>query len=107
PAQVEAGRKLYSGAKNPRTGQEVFPGFEPGSELAWATLAGPQPFAIPAEFFKPISAYAAARVFSASGSAAPVCRINRSASFTASPPLRMDASGPVASTHAIWFKAGR
>jgi feruloyl esterase len=52
PAQVEAARKLYSGAKNPRTGQEVFPGFEPGSELAWATLAGPQPFAIAADFFK-------------------------------------------------------
>ena len=52
PAQVEAARKLYSGAKNPRTGQEVFPGFEPGSELAWAILAGPQPFAIAADFFK-------------------------------------------------------
>lgn len=42
-AQVEAVRKLYSAAINPRTGQEIFPGFEPGSELGWAALAGPQP----------------------------------------------------------------
>ena len=51
-AQVEAARKLYSAAKNPRTGQEIFPGFEPGSELGWAGLAGPQPFGIATDLFK-------------------------------------------------------
>lgn len=50
--QVEAVRKLYSPVKNPQTGQEIFPGFEPGSELGWAGLAGPQPFAISIDFFR-------------------------------------------------------
>jgi feruloyl esterase len=30
--QVEAARKIYSGPKNPRTGEQVYPGYEPGSE---------------------------------------------------------------------------
>jgi feruloyl esterase len=50
--QVEAARKIYSGAVNPRTKQQVAPGFEPGSELGWATTAGPQPFGIANEHFK-------------------------------------------------------
>lgn len=33
PAQVESLRRIYSGPKNPRTGEQVFPGVEPGSEL--------------------------------------------------------------------------
>jgi feruloyl esterase len=32
-AQVESMRKIYAGPKNPRTGEQVFPGVEPGSEL--------------------------------------------------------------------------
>lgn len=51
-AQVNAARKLYSAVTNPRTGQEIFPGFEPGSELGWAALAGPQPFPYAVELFK-------------------------------------------------------
>jgi len=51
-AQVEAARRIYSGAINPRTKQQIFPGLEPGSELGWATLAGPRPFAIGNDFFK-------------------------------------------------------
>ena len=44
--QVEAARKVYSAAKNPRTGQELFPSFAPGSELAWGVMgAGPEPYA--------------------------------------------------------------
>jgi feruloyl esterase len=39
-AQVEAARKIY----NPK--QEFYPGLAPGSELGWATYAGPRPFAI-------------------------------------------------------------
>ncbi|HLX46543.1 MAG TPA: tannase/feruloyl esterase family alpha/beta hydrolase [Bryobacteraceae bacterium] len=50
--QVEAARKIYSGAVNPRTKQQVAPGFEPGSELGWGTTAGPQPFGIANEHFK-------------------------------------------------------
>jgi feruloyl esterase len=50
--QVEAARKIYSGAVNPRTRQQVAPGFEPGSELGWGTTAGPQPFGIANEHFK-------------------------------------------------------
>ena len=38
--QVEAARKLYAGAKNPKTGELIFPGFEPGSELQWTAVTG-------------------------------------------------------------------
>ena len=41
-AQVETARKIYSDVINPRTKQELFPGHEPGSELGWGTMAGPQ-----------------------------------------------------------------
>jgi feruloyl esterase len=50
--QVETARKIYGASKNPRTGEEIFPGLEPGGELAWAGLAGPQPFSIPIDHFK-------------------------------------------------------
>jgi feruloyl esterase len=40
PAQVAAVQAIYAGPRNPRTGQEVFPTFEPGSELGWSILAG-------------------------------------------------------------------
>ena len=42
PSQVDAARKIYSPAKNPRTGAEIFPGLMPGSELSWGSLAGPE-----------------------------------------------------------------
>ncbi len=51
-AQVEAARKIYSGAINPRTKQQIFPGLEPGSELGWKVMAGPQAFGIANEHFK-------------------------------------------------------
>src|SRR5262249_16124784 len=41
--QLEAAKKLYAGPKNSRTGQQAFPGLEPGSELFWNSLAGPRP----------------------------------------------------------------
>lgn len=51
--QVEAARRIYAPAKNPRTGAEIFPGLEPGSELGWAGLAaGPAPLNIAADYFK-------------------------------------------------------
>jgi feruloyl esterase len=33
--EVEAAKKIYAGPKNPRTGEQIFPGLEPGSELGW------------------------------------------------------------------------
>ena len=50
--QVEAVRKIYSTVINPRTKQEIFPGLEPGSELAWNVLAGPQLFGTANDYFK-------------------------------------------------------
>lgn len=45
-AQVDAVRKLYSPARHARTGAELFPGWEPGSELGWgAGIGGPDPYA--------------------------------------------------------------
>ncbi len=46
--QVEALRKIYSGAKNPRTGAQISPGYPPGTEAGpdgwsvWITPAKPQ-----------------------------------------------------------------
>jgi feruloyl esterase len=37
-AQMETARAMYTSPKNPRTGKEIFFGYEPGSELAWPRL---------------------------------------------------------------------
>jgi feruloyl esterase len=50
--QVGTARRLYSAVRNPRTGQEIYPGLEPGSELGWAVHAGPQPLAFAIDGFK-------------------------------------------------------
>jgi feruloyl esterase len=51
--QVEAARKIYTPARNSRTGNQVFPAMERGSELVWATLAGgPKPIALADDYFK-------------------------------------------------------
>jgi feruloyl esterase len=52
PAQVDAAKKIYTPATNPRTGQEIFPALQPGSELGWAGLAGPEPVREAVEFFQ-------------------------------------------------------
>src|SRR5436190_12105537 len=53
PPQVEAVRKIYAPVRNPRTGAEIFPGLEPGSEMGWAGLAGgPEPMSIPTDYYK-------------------------------------------------------
>ncbi|HLI86002.1 MAG TPA: tannase/feruloyl esterase family alpha/beta hydrolase [Bryobacteraceae bacterium] len=45
--QVEAARKIYTAATNPRTGEKLFPSLVPGTELGWAVLGGgPGPSAI-------------------------------------------------------------
>jgi feruloyl esterase len=50
--QVESVRALLAPVKNPKTGEIVFPGLEPGSELGWGAVAGPNPIGIPMETFK-------------------------------------------------------
>ena len=52
-AQVAAARALMSPARNPRTGEEIFPGLEPGTELAWAGLVGgPEPIDLVLDQFR-------------------------------------------------------
>ncbi len=51
-AQVETARAIYSTVINPRTKQILSPGSERGSELGWATMAGPQLFGIGSDMFK-------------------------------------------------------
>jgi feruloyl esterase len=50
--QVQTARRLYSPARNPRTGNEIYPGLEPGSELGWSIHAGPQPLSFATDGFK-------------------------------------------------------
>lgn len=50
--QAEAAARLYAGPKNSRTGQPLFPGLAPGSEMGWATLAGPRPMSLADELYK-------------------------------------------------------
>ena len=38
-AQVESVRRMYAAATHPQTGEEIFPGLEPGSEQGWSELA--------------------------------------------------------------------
>jgi len=53
PPQVEAVRQIYSSSINPRTGQEIFPALEPGSELGWSGHAGgPEPRNISVSYFR-------------------------------------------------------
>ena len=52
-AQVQTARALYSPIKNPKTGTEVMPALlQPGSELGWAILAGPEPIRYSTETFQ-------------------------------------------------------
>ena len=51
--QVEAARKIYSPAVNPRTKEAYYPGFERGSELGWGAKAGgPEPWSNGLDYFK-------------------------------------------------------
>ena len=49
-AQVNSLKRVYAPARNPHTGQEVYPGLSVGGELGWAAL--PQPFAIGETHYK-------------------------------------------------------
>jgi feruloyl esterase len=46
--QVDAVQRIYSGPRNPRTGEQIFPGLERGSELGWS----PGPVGLAADFFR-------------------------------------------------------
>jgi feruloyl esterase len=49
--QVEAARKIYSGARDPK-GVPVFSGLFPGSELGWAASAGAEPVGYALDVFR-------------------------------------------------------
>jgi feruloyl esterase len=50
-AQVAALRRIYAGPKNPRTGEQIFPGYSPGAENAtWRGWMVATPQASPAQF---------------------------------------------------------
>ena len=52
-AQVETARALYAPITNPKTGAVVFFALlQPGSELSWNVLAGPQPLGLSTDAFK-------------------------------------------------------
>jgi len=52
-AEVEAARRIYAGPQNPRTGDQIFPGLEPGSEPGWVQYrATPDSEPLGAIYFK-------------------------------------------------------
>ena len=52
-AQVETARALYAPLTDPKTGAVLsFPLLQPGSELSWATLAGPEAFGIAVDAYR-------------------------------------------------------
>ena len=50
--QVETARAIYATITNPRTKEALAPGFERGSEMGWATMAGPQLFGLGGDLFR-------------------------------------------------------
>ncbi len=53
--QVEALRDIYAGTKNPRTGEQIFVGFPPGSEQQlMALIGGNEPFPVATSYFRDI-----------------------------------------------------
>ncbi len=53
--QVAALRDIYAGAKNPRTGEQIFVGFPPGSEQQLiALIGGNEPFPVATSYFRDI-----------------------------------------------------
>ncbi len=51
-AQVDTARQMYTGPRNPRTGEQVFSPVYPGSELNWPAVTGAKVAGAGNEFFK-------------------------------------------------------
>jgi feruloyl esterase len=49
--QVELARRIYAGLVNGK-GDRLFPGLEPGSELGWSSLSGPQPMSYAIDIYR-------------------------------------------------------
>lgn len=52
PREIEAVKKVYDGAKNPRTGAQIFPGWARGSEQGWGTYITNPPEPVRVGLFK-------------------------------------------------------
>ncbi len=51
--QVDTMRAIYGGVRDPRTGEQVLPGFPPGSELQLAALiSAPEPFPVATSYMR-------------------------------------------------------
>jgi feruloyl esterase len=50
--QLAALRRIYAPVINPLTKEYIFPGLEPGSELGWSMMIGPEPFSYANDFWK-------------------------------------------------------
>ena len=51
--QVRAATQVMGTPKNSKTGEEIYPGLEPGTELGWSVMAGgPRPFSTAVDQFK-------------------------------------------------------
>jgi len=53
--QVQAMRDVYAGAKNPRTGEQILAGYQPGSEQQLtALIGGKEPFPVAYSYFRDV-----------------------------------------------------
>ena len=50
-AQLDSVKKLYAPVTVPKTGEFLFPGLEPGSELSWEVQAGKEPRTVAVDLF--------------------------------------------------------
>ena len=50
--QLAAVQRIYAPTTNPATTEKIFPGLEPGSELGWSMMIGPEPFSYANDFWK-------------------------------------------------------
>jgi feruloyl esterase len=51
-AQVEAAKRVYRGAVDPKSGAKIYPGLSPGSEPFWPNRDPGNPFPIPVSYYK-------------------------------------------------------
>ena len=52
PPQVAAARRVYAGLKDPKSGEQIYPGLAPGSEPYWPNRDPANPFPIPISHYK-------------------------------------------------------